>query len=360
MKQLKIHTISLAILIVGLSACIKEKSVNPISTLEFQYDVKSEIDYSSIRVKPKGFNGKSGSSKILVFKDMETFLFTLNELERQTTELDNAFVEFYKDLDEVAINEKEEEIGFNEERPLYDFANKLGFKSLYEKIAIEEELWLNQEEPDWDNDPDNHFVDLEELRSLLNVDGEVQIGNFIYKLTEDGYYEISDGSLQSLKLLDGNSLKYTSLPANTIFVGEGDSQSKLSSSDCKSGKSDWGYQTAGSKRIKWRVSHRTYIWGRYAIAKTKNFRKKGKKWKKYRTGVLADVYGYVSGINPATGDAGCSVQSDDINPNALSKSKSNAKSVTFKIKVETKTKSGWIKGYHYGADGIIKFSTLTF
>lgn len=353
MKQLKIHTISLAILIVGLSACIKEKSLNPISTSEFQYDVKSVIDYSSIQVKPKGFNGKSGSSKILVFKDMETFLFTLNELERQTIELDNAFVEFYKDLDEEAINEKEEEIGFDEQRPLYDFANNLAFKSLHKKIAIEEELWLNQEEPDWNNDPDNHFVDLEELRSLLNVDGEVQIGNFIYKLTEDGYFEIANGSLQSLKLLDVSNLGKTSLPANTVFVGDGNSQSKLSSSDCRSGKSDWGYQNAGSKRIKWRVSHRTYLWGRYAIAKTKNYKKKRRRWKKYRTGVLADVYGYVSV------DGDCSVQSDDINPDGFSKIK-NAKRVTFKIKVEGKTKSGWIKGYHSGADRIVKNSTLTF
>ncbi len=352
MKQLKIHTISLAILIVGLSACIKEKSLNPISTSEFQYDVKSVIDYSSIQVKPKGFNGKSGSSKILVFKDMETFLFTLNELERQTLELDNAFVETYKDLDEEAINEKEEEIGFNEDRPLYDFANKLGFKSLFEKIDTEEEEWLNQEEPDWDNDPDNHFVDIEEVRTLLNVDGEVQIGDFIYKLTEDGYFEISDGSLQSLKLLDGNNLKYISLPANTVFVGDGNSQSKLSSSDCRSGKSDKDFEEFGSKRIKWRVSHRTYIWGRYAIAKTKNYKKKRRRWKKYRTYVSADVYGFVSS------DADCSGQVD-INPDGLYESKT-AKKVTHKIKVEGKTKSGWIKGYHYGAEGIVKYSTLTF
>ncbi len=359
MKQLKIHTISLAILIVGLSACIKEKSLNPINTSEFQYDVKSVIDYSSIQVKPKGFNGKSGSSKILAFKDMETFLFTLNELERQTIELDNAFVEFYKDLDNEAINEKEEEIGFDEQRPLYDFANNLAFKSLFEKIAIEEELWLNQEEPDWNNDPDNHFVDLEELRSLLNVDGEVQIGNFIYKLTEDGYFEIANGSLQSLKLLDVSNLGKTLLPANTVFVGDGNSQSKLSSSDCRSGKSDKAFETFGNRRIKWRISHRTYVWGRSAIAKTKNYKKKRRRWKKYRTNVLASVSGYVSGINPTTGDADCSVRSNDINPDRISKMK-NAKRVTFKIKVATKTKSGWIKGYHYGADGIAKNSTLTF
>ncbi len=358
MKQLKIQTISLAILIVGLSACIKEKSISPISTSEFQYDVKSVIDYSSIQVKPKGFNGKSGSSKILVFKDMETFLFTLNELERQTIELDNAFVEHYKDLDEEAINKKQEEIGFNEERPLYDFANKLAFKSLYEKIAIEEELWLNQEEPDWDNDPDNHFVDLEELRSLLNIDGEVQIGDFIYKLTEDGYFEIANGSLQSLKLLDVSNLGKTSLPANTVFVGDGNSQSKLSSSDyCRSWRRKSDKTTAGSKRIKWVVSHWSYPWGMYATAKTKNYKKKRRRWKKYRTDVLADVYGYVSGVN-SSGDADCSSQVD-INPYGNYKSK-KARSVTFKIKVPTKTKSGWIRGYHYGAEGVIKYSTLTF
>ena len=359
MKRIKIYAIGLAILITSLGACNKENLITPISSSEFQYDVKSAIDYSSIQVKLKGFNGRSGSSKILVFKDMDTFLFTLNELERQAIELDNAFVEHYKDLEEEAINEKEEEIGFNEKLPLYDFVNKLGFKSLYEKIDIEEEEWLNQEEPDWDNDPDNHFVDIEELRTLLNVDGEVQIGNVIYKLTESGYFEILDNSLQSLKLLDVSNLGKNSLPTNTVFVGDGNSQSKLSSSDCRSWRRKSDKTTAGSKRIKWVVSHWSYPWGTYATAKTKNYKKKGRRWKKYRTDVLADVYGFVSGVNPTTGDADCSVQSDDINPDGNSKIK-KARSVTFKIRVSTSTKSGWIKGYHYGAEGVIKNSTLTF
>ena len=36
-----------------------------------------------------------------------------------------------------------------------------------------------------------------------------------------------------------------------------------------------------------------------------------------------------------------------------------AKKVKHKIRVQTKTQSGWVKGYHYGAGGIIHNSVLT-
>lgn len=76
--------------------------------------------------------------------------------------------------------------------------------------------------------------------------------------------------------------------------------------------------------------------------------------KKYRTFTNTMVYGYISDVN-ADGDADCSNQLN-FNPNSYSAS-GTKKSLTHKISVSTKTKSGWIKGYHSGATTYT--STLT-
>ncbi|MBI4647054.1 MAG: hypothetical protein HY738_10815 [Bacteroidia bacterium] len=48
----------------------------------------------------------------------------------------------------------------------------------------------------------------------------------------------------------------------------------------------------------------------------------------------------------------------DFNPNG-DMATATAKTVVHKIDVVTKTKSGWVQGYHYGAGGITYNSTLT-
>lgn len=354
MNKIKLYVIGLALLIIGIVACEKGQLPNSENSGEFQYDVISKIDYSVIETKPKGFKSTNGSDQILTFKNMDAFKATLEELERQTEELDNAFVQFYSDLDEEALNAKEEEIYFSEQQPLLVFENTTSFNSLRQQIDLAEEQWLENEELDFDNDPDNHFVIEEEVRTLLNTDGEIQIGNSIYKLTKNGYFEIIDGDLKTLLSLDSKNVKTLTLPKNVIFVG--DETPYIKSSDCKSMKSNWDFKASDKKRIKWRVSHRTWPWGRYASAKTKNYKKKGRRWKKYRTDTKTMVYGYISDVNE-DGDADCSKQLN-FNPNGINAS-GKKKSLKQKVSVATKTKSGWVKGYHSGAGGIEHRSTLT-
>ena len=152
--------------------------------------------------------------------------------------MDNAFVAFYDDLDEEQLNAKEEEIGFSEDAPIYAFNSELGFASLFQEITREEEEWLNQEELDLEADPDDYFVDDQGYRAVLNVDNEVQVGKSIYKLTEDGYFQIIDGNIESLKDLDGNSEGQNALPENIVFVpyNEYDANGRVSASGCKTSK----------------------------------------------------------------------------------------------------------------------------
>ena len=357
MKITKFNFLLMLFTILLFSCSQEDETLEP-TDIEFAYDVKSKIQYSKINVLYKGFAGARGGEQMLVFPDKETFLQTIIELERQTEELDDAFIEFYSDLDEEQINEKEEEIGFNENVPIYGFNDELGFESLFQKIAEEEEEWLAQEELDLSEDPDDYFVDDEGYRAVLNADNEVQVGESIYKLTEEGYFQITDGNVESLREIGGKSTGRIALPENIIFVPNKnyDENGRVSASGHKSSKSDSGFKKIGDRRIKWKVKHATPFFGsRHVYAQTKNYKKKGRRWKKYRTYVYAQVYGNISGSG-----GNCNTQVD-FNPGLISSnSKSNKKKVKHKIWVQTKTKSGWVKGNHNGAGGVEYKSTLTF
>jgi hypothetical protein len=58
---------------------------------------------------------------------MESFKSILHELERQTKELDSAFVCYYSDLEEDPLNDKEIEVRFSEAQPLFVFEHAAGF-----------------------------------------------------------------------------------------------------------------------------------------------------------------------------------------------------------------------------------------
>lgn len=351
----------LLVLLATVISCTQSDEISQLTAdEEFSYDVESKIQYPKINVLTKGFAGARGSEQLLVFPDKETFISTVNELERQVEELDDAYNEFYKELNEEEINAKMLEIGFNEELPLLEFLKEIGFNSLYNQLVKEEEEWLKQDELDFANDPDDHFIDGDNYRALFNTDGEVKVGESIYKITPDGYFQIVDGDIESLKLLEDISIGRLTLPKNIIFVGdEYGSDSRINSSDCKTSKAKSDKRTSGNRRIKWKVKHATpFLGSRQVYAETTNYKKGGifgNDWVKYKTYCEAQVYGYVAG----TPSASSCVNQVDFNPLQGIWVEYNKKSVKHKIFVETKTKSGWVKGNHYGAGGIEYSSTLT-
>lgn len=358
-KNIKYIAISIIIIAIFFIACDKTGLIDPKNESEFECDLNFQINYAPIQKVQKIQTGVNASMELLKFDDMRSFLFTLSELERQTSELDDAFVEKYSDLTEEEIDDKEEEINFNEDKLLIDFERETRFSSLREKIDIEVEEFLNQEEPDWYNDPDDHFIDEPSLRTLLNTDSEIQIGNIIYKFIENGYFEITDGNLNTLSMLDNcNNIDYNSLPDNVNFIGDNlNGLQKICGSSCSGWKRNADYKKYGDKRIKWIVKIRTWPWGRYVNAKTVNYKKKkkwwGTYWKKYRTFCIAQVYGKISG---ASGD--CTDEVVFNTADGAFEAENHKKRVKHTISVSTKTSSDWVKGYHKGAGGITKDSSL--
>ena len=354
MKTKLILGIGVIAIIIGVIACSKEKpTYNDNKQTAFEYDLKSQIPYSKITVRNKGYKGSKGSTQVLVFKDMASVNQTIDDLYRQVNEWNQAFVEKYKDLNEEDRNMLEEELGFDEQQPLIDFNKFYDFFSLYQKVSEDEKTWLQQTDPDFSTNPDNHFVFQYSTRTILNTDCEVQVGDTLYKLTEDGYFAISNKSMQTLAILSTNPTNYQYIPY-VIFVG--DENEKAENCNSNKRKEGWLVNPNNDKcKINWVVSHWSHPWNRRCAAKIDNYKKSGS-WKKYSTYCLARTYGFISSVD-GSGNANCDKQFN-FNPNNISES-TTAKHVEHFISVQTKTKTGWIQSYFYGASGATCTKTLT-
>ncbi len=345
-----------------LSSCSKENDKDN-NSKSFYYKVSSRIPYNKITVIDKGFSGRNGSNLMLSFADMNTCNFVLDELDRQVREYDSVFLSQFDSLNNIeVINNVAEEVNYDENQPLYEFADFYTMYSLLKNIQEQEDIFLQQDEQNIEDDPDNHFIVENQVRAILNSDCEVKIADTIYKLTENGYYAIPNGNLKSLKNLSDNiddNGKTVYLP-NVIFCGDNDD---IRASDCRSNKRNYGYKKSsdGNYRIKWVVSHWTHPWERRVIAKIDNYKKRkpsSNRWKKVKANSFCKVYGYVSAVS-SNGEANCSTQFN-FNPSNLGlNSNGPVKSHEHKIIVQTKTTSTWVKGNFYGVAGIEHDQTLT-
>ena len=285
---------------------------------------------------------------LLVFNDLNELKNTVSILEEEVNTYDDTFLRTYNSLSSEELDNLEEKIGFDEYTPLKTFITNNNFNALFLKQAKAEEEWLNNEELDITTDPDNHFVEDKALQAILNTQSEVMVGKAIYKMFDFGYIIIEDGSFNTLESIRRNpqNLAYK----NVTIVGD---NYVLKGAGCNSGKGKSNFKYNGSYRIKWKISHRTPITGRRVKATTINYKKKGKRWKKARAYTKCMAYGFISDL---PGD--CSKQLN-FNPDNVYSDWNNKKSWYHKVWVETKTKSGWVKGYHYGIAGTSYTSTLT-
>lgn len=124
----------------------------------------------------------------LVFKDMEHFVATLECLELELEEHNQNFENQYAHLSDDEYNAFAENIGFNDFLPLEEFEQSLNFSSRREFIEEKIQAWLDTDNLDLENDPDDLDDFSVELRTLLSVKGEVVIGgktiNFLSEIDD--------------------------------------------------------------------------------------------------------------------------------------------------------------------------------
>ncbi len=281
--------------------------------------VSSSFDGNGLKVITynNGKNGKTAATPIAVFTDQQTYNTYIEGLDAQVEAWDDAFVAQWGYLDDDALNDKEEALGFDSEKPLTDFENQIGLQSLRQKYLAEEEIWLNNEVLNDALDPDNKpefDFDNEEM-TVLNTLSEVQIGTQIYKKLNSSQIEainnnIKSGAvhLKSAQLLEsGAGLIITNSDYNTLIDFNNGNTSVINNNNvvvttsnsrvnCSTGKlKRTKVQLTSDRLVKVLIKVRAPFanWNGKVKSKLKSYRKKRHRWRKYRATISAGVVGKV-------------------------------------------------------------------
>jgi hypothetical protein len=176
MKNFKFFGI---IALIGLMAACTKNIQEPSIT-----DIKSgtPIPVQALSTSPCGDVIKSVAfdGTMLVFQDGNQFSRVMECLAQQVDDYGDAFDNQVGGMTDEQAETYAQSIGFDEDQPLINFENNLGFYSLRTKIESDLVQWLNHPVLDENTDPDNHVVIDDVLRALLNPAGKVNIGGTVY------------------------------------------------------------------------------------------------------------------------------------------------------------------------------------
>lgn len=287
----KILSINLVLLLLVSIGCTKD-----ITNVDDYTSVDLNSMFSSSKKSVATIQNVTTFEDILRFKTEEDFdnarIILLKMQESELTAFNNKYLDESKEdfeyLDQIA-----EEIGFSEEGIFEQFNKALNFKSLRNKINIQEAIFLNNENPDWDNNPINHFLGTPDMFTLINPFNEFMIGDKIYKTYEDGLtLVVSNKDYEAILELRANREEYVNLSSVSIFgnenaSGKNSATFKTSGSGCRMNKKAFKQQKYSKYGIQYRANKNTGItdvgvW-EYAYSRITNYRKVGSKWRKRST-----------------------------------------------------------------------------
>lgn len=201
-------------------------------------------------------------------------------------------------------------VPFDEDRKLLQFENNFTFCSLRKKISTLEEAWLNvQGDGVWDvnTDPDNHFIDDDTERALLNEGVEVIIGPISDRpYTYTLYKFFADGSYYTMPLITANATSSTITNTSVLtalqqinngtYVAGSNAAVKFNppvveppTPNCKTNIKEISYEYGNGERIKrkTKVTASTAINRNKIFASTKGYKKKNGNWKLKRFWIVA-------------------------------------------------------------------------
>ena len=261
-------------------------------------------------------NGISNScnKNILVFPSWDRYHQVIDYLDQQTEIYCDAFDATIpagttdEQYDYIADNLQP--VPFDEDRKLFQFENNFSFCSLRKKIITLEEAWLNvQGDGFWDvnADPDNHFIDDDTERALLNEGVEVIIGPISDRPTTYTLYKFNaDGSYYSIPLITvsttDNTITNTSVLTaltqinNGTYIAGSNPAVKYNppvvippTPNCKTNIKEINYEYGNGERIKRKTKLSAYsaINRNKIFASTKGYKKKNGNWKLKRFWIVA-------------------------------------------------------------------------
>lgn len=349
MKNLTQLLSFLAILSVILFSCSKEQ-INPNTGFQ-SITVESQINNSEKTSTNITISGVTTYNDMLWFENAESYEKAIEQLyDFQDMEIEMFNTQFFKYSDaqlgqmseeelDLAFEELELielEIGFSEEGGYIGFENQLKFKSLRGKIAELELDFLDNANPDWENNPANHHIPFKEEQTVFNEYGEIRIGNYIYILKEFVGIKILDASYETSLAIRYENSDFEKF--ENIEVIEMNDEFKKSACYYSSSGS-FNYPNTNNDHILVEVGVRNSFFGigkSKAFAKTTNYKRKNNgKWKKKKANTKAKVSGEK-----------CGASSGYFSSSTKSK---KTKSLTQKITLGNKSVGGInLHGYHKG------------
>jgi len=259
---------------------------------------------SKEKIQEHADNSSSSSVKLITINDGSRTTITMLEfsstiaydsilksLEQQQDVLEDAFINQYGYLDDSLLNEKEDEIGYNDQQAFIDFENSLNFTNSMRLVYVAaEENWLDNDSLDPATDPSNIYTFGNAEMAMLNEGGEVKIGTSLLKLTKDGFVEFTDGDVNKLIRFNNGDMTVLDEPNVVTSLDEASR-----SANCKPWKGENNeHKYATKKKVKKHEHFHAYPWKGTSEVQITSYKKRGRRWKRYRInlGVANQSYFY--------------------------------------------------------------------
>ncbi len=194
MKYSKDTLILIGMLLLGtliFSSCNNETIDTTEDTAVLKGNGLTVINYRSSNNGKKSMSNSNKSTftgtSIAVFSDELAYKNYTEALEIEVENWENTFLSQWGHLNDDDLNAKEDELNFDNEKPLTEFENQIGLQSLHKQYVLDEAAWLNNNVLDLSADPDNNPIyDFDESEmAVMNTLAEVQIGTTIIKKLTD-------------------------------------------------------------------------------------------------------------------------------------------------------------------------------
>lgn len=239
-----------------------------------------------------------------------------------------------------------------------EFKISIRFEALFNYISLrsvihnEREAWLNNTELDLASDPDDKWVEGIGIRTLINSNGAIKIGNSIYIVKPYGEtYEVTDGNFETMTaIVNGQT---TGLNKTIIHRADGseidgsNGNVLKAASDCFSWKtkSDERTYKSGTRKAKGKVWVHNLPFYANIGSETENFKKKSNGgWQKNNANTIYTASG------GRLYDRDCK----DSGTISMSKTKNNKKDVQETVTYwnqKTQSKPNEYASFHSATDG---------
>ena len=325
-KSLKLIIVSMVLIFIS---CEKtDLTQGETNTVASKINPSNPVSIAYTDVKAWNINNglpNTCSKNILVFPSWTRYNQVIDYLDQQTEIYCDAFDAQWGNLPDEEYDAKCDSLGFDEDNKLLQLENNFAFCSLRKKLNTLEDAWLDvQGDGVWNanEDPDNHFIDDDTERALLNEGVEVIIGPtdtkrtqyILYKFNADGsYYTIAltTQSATSSTITNTGAISALQQINNGTYVAGSNTDVTLilkidtpPAPDCEDSNAFRQYfSTSSNTKIKAvdKYSHITMVSDPKVKAKTTSYKKKNNGgWKKKRAWITAQLV-TVSGIQCGSG-----------------------------------------------------------